>query len=82
MPLLYKYLSPDRGPSGEYLLSASLRTMTLLASNPLSFNDPFEVRPYFDQECHDHFAKSYETFYETWIQAFSIGGPFNGRNSD
>lgn len=63
MPLLYKYLSPDHGPQGEPLLPVSLRTMTLLASNPCSFNDPFEVRPCFDQERHDHFAKSHETLH-------------------
>jgi hypothetical protein len=37
--------------------------MTLLASNPSFFNDPFEVRPYFDQEAHDHFAQTHESFY-------------------
>jgi hypothetical protein len=63
MPLLYKYLAPGTGPKGEPLLPAPLRTMTLLASNPCSFNDPFEVRPCFDQERHDHFAQSHETFY-------------------
>jgi len=64
MPLLYKYLAPATGPKGEQLLPASLRTMTFLASNPCTFNDPFEVRPYFDQECHDHFAQTHESFYQ------------------
>jgi len=64
MPLLYKYVAPDRGPSGEPMVPVSLRTMTLLAADPRFFNDPFEVRPYFDQECHDHFARTHERFYE------------------
>jgi len=64
MPLLYKYLAPEISPQGEQLLPAPLRTMTLLAANPCTFNDPFEVRPYFDQERHDHFAKSHESFYQ------------------
>lgn len=38
--------------------------MTLLAKDPRSFNDPFEVRPYFDQERHNYFAKTHEQFYE------------------
>lgn len=62
MPILYKYLAPETGPNGEPLLPAPLRTMTLLASNPCSFNDPFEVRPCFDQERHDHFAQAHESF--------------------
>lgn len=63
MPLLYKYLAPETGPKGEPVLPAPLRTMTLLASNPRSFNDPFEVRPPFDQECHDYAAQSCEGFH-------------------
>lgn len=63
MPLLYKYLAPETGPKGEQMLPATLRTMTLKASNPCCFNDPFEVRPYFGQECHDHFAQTHESFY-------------------
>src|SRR5438105_13101068 len=63
MPLLYKYLALDH-EAGQDVLPKALRTMTLLASNPCLFNDPFEVRPYFDQEAHDHFAKSHESFYQ------------------
>jgi len=37
--------------------------MSLPASNPSFFNDPFEVRPCFDQERHDYFAKTHESFY-------------------
>ena len=55
MPLLYKYLDPDG--------IAALRTMTLFASDPTAFNDPFEVRPGFDQERHDYFAKTCEAFH-------------------
>lgn len=61
--MFYKYLSPDTGPNGVQLLPVSLRSMTFLASNPCCFNDPFEVRPYFDQESHDHFAQSHESFH-------------------
>jgi hypothetical protein len=63
MPLLYQYVRPGGG-DGASDLPPQLLTMTLLASDPCSFNDPFEVRPYFDQERHDYFAKSYESFYE------------------
>jgi hypothetical protein len=35
--------------------------MTLPASDPASFNDPFEVRPAFDQKRYDYFTKSHET---------------------
>ena len=55
VPLLYKYLDPDG--------IQALRNMTLLASDPSSFNDPFEVRPAFDQERHDYYAKTHEAFY-------------------
>src|SRR5208282_1107511 len=37
--------------------------MTLFASDPATFNDPFEVRPAFDQERHDFYANGHETFY-------------------
>ncbi len=61
MPLLYKYLEPaGSDPKGEPLLPVSLQTMMLRASNPCDFNDPFEVRPAFDQERHDYAAKSSE----------------------
>jgi hypothetical protein len=58
MAILYKYVEPDDDKPLRIL-----RTMRLSASNPLSFNDPFEVRPWFDQTRHDHFAKSHESFY-------------------
>jgi hypothetical protein len=50
--------------------------MTLLAKDPTSFNDPFEVRPYFDQQCHDHFAKTHEQFYASalGLQNSLMGG--------
>lgn len=63
MPLLYKYLAPDTSPDGKRLLPAPLRTMTLKASDPSLFNDPFEVRPYFDQARLNHFAQTHETFH-------------------
>lgn len=58
--ILYKYLPPsiDDDP-----LPVVLRTQTFLASDPRTFNDPFEVRPYFDQERHDHFAAGHEAFH-------------------
>ena len=40
-----------------------LRTQSFLASDPRTFNDPFEVRPYFDQERHDYFAAGHEAFH-------------------
>jgi hypothetical protein len=35
----------------------------LLAADPRTFNDPFEVRPYFDRERHGYFAAGHEGFY-------------------
>jgi hypothetical protein len=67
MPLLYLYIAPGRPQGGTPSLPPQLSTMTLLAADPRSFNDPFEVRPYFDQERHDHFAKSHESFYQAAI---------------
>src|SRR5438046_1401860 len=55
MPLLYRYFDPDG--------IKALQTMSIPASNPSYFNDPFEIRPCFDQERHDYFAKSHESFY-------------------
>ena len=55
MRILYKYLTPDG--------IKALQKMTLLASDPASFNDPFEVRPTFDQKRHDFYAKGHETFH-------------------
>ena len=37
--------------------------MRFLATDPILFNDPFEVRPYFDQERHDHSARTHEQFH-------------------
>ena len=55
MPLLYKYLDPGG--------IEALRKMTLVAADPSLFNDPFEVRPCFDQERHDYFASTHEAFH-------------------
>ena len=60
MRILYKYLSP---PTGDDPIPIVLRTQTFLASDPRTFNDPFEVRPYFDQERHDYYAQGHESFY-------------------
>lgn len=68
--MLYKYLDP------EGILA--LRTMTLIASDPTTFNDPFEVRPGFDQERHDYFAKRYESFHEG---ALGVGNSLLGTRS-
>ncbi len=38
--------------------------MRIKATDPRTFNDPFEVRPWFDQKRHDHFAKSHESFHK------------------
>ena len=65
MPLLYKYLGPERNPHGTAdaigapVAPSQLRTMTLRACDPSTFNDPFEFRPCFDQERHDFYAKSH-----------------------
>lgn len=64
MGLLYKYVESDQDKDGTPKPTRILRTMRLNASNPLSFNDPFEVRPWFDQTRHDHFAKSHESFHK------------------
>jgi hypothetical protein len=66
MALLYKYLSPkteDETPLPELIL----RTMRLSATDPRLFNDPFEVRPWFDQERHDHAARTQESFHEKML---------------
>jgi hypothetical protein len=55
MPLLYKFLPPQ---DARLVLS----TCTLSATDPRNFNDPFEVRPWFDQARHDHFARGHEAF--------------------
>jgi hypothetical protein len=60
MRILYKYLPP---PTGDNPVPVVLRTQTFLASDPRTFNDPFEVRPYFDQERHDYFAGGHEAFH-------------------
>jgi hypothetical protein len=67
MALLYQYIAPGSPLTGAPSLPPQLSDMTLLAADPCSFNDPFEVRPYFDQERHDYFAKSHESFYEAAI---------------
>src|SRR5437773_1605755 len=64
MPLLYKYLSPDNSKDGTPLPLLVLQTMRLSATDPRTFNDPFEVRPWFDQERHDRYAESHESFYK------------------
>ncbi len=66
MPVLYKYFDPEG--------IAALRTMSLSASNPLFFNDPFEIRPCFDQERHDYFAKSHESFHAQFGMPHSLLG--------
>lgn len=60
MRILYKYLPP---PTDDDPVPLVLRTQTFLASDPRTFNDPFEVRPYFDQERHDYFAQGHEAFH-------------------
>ncbi len=52
MALVYKYLNS----------LAALEHMTLLASDPATFNDPFEVRPCFDQESQDAAVQHREVF--------------------
>ena len=64
MPVLYKYVGPGGSAANPAQLPPQFLNMSLLASDPCLFNDPFEVRPYFDQECHDHFARTHESMYE------------------
>jgi hypothetical protein len=64
LPLLYKYVGPDNTKNGAPRPVRILQTMRLSATDPRTFNDPFEVRPWFDQERHDHYARSHESFYE------------------
>jgi len=68
MPLLYHYIPPETKLYGKadvtQVAPKQLRTMTLGACDPSSFNDPFEVRPCFDQERHDYYSKSHESFSE------------------
>jgi hypothetical protein len=60
MRILYKYVKP--GPS-DNPLPVELRTRSFIASDPRAFNDPFEVRPWFDQERHKYFTRGHEEFY-------------------
>jgi hypothetical protein len=64
MPLLYKYVSSENTTGGTPLPLCVLQTMRLIAANPGSFNDPFEVRPWFDQERHDYAAKTQESLHK------------------
>jgi hypothetical protein len=66
VPLLYKYLDPAG--------IEALRTMTLVAADPALFNDPFEVRPCFDQERHDYFASTHEAFHAQFGFSHSLLG--------
>ena len=70
MPLLYHYVLPEKNPygpaeaTGTAVVPSQLRTITLRACDPSTFNDPFEVRPCFGQQGHHYCAKSHESFYE------------------
>lgn len=66
MPLLYKYI-PPKTEDGTPLAELILQTLRMSATDPRTFNDPFEVRPWFDQERQDHFVKSHESFYEATL---------------
>ncbi|MGB7769742.1 MAG: DUF2971 domain-containing protein [Verrucomicrobiia bacterium] len=66
MPLLYKYI-PPKAEDGTPLPELILQTLRMSATDPRKFNDPFEVRPWFDQERQDHFVKSHESFYEATL---------------
>jgi hypothetical protein len=58
--LLYKYFGTASNQDGKDDLPPILKNLTLLASDPCNFNDPFEVRPFFSHEHHDFFAASHE----------------------
>jgi hypothetical protein len=66
MPLLYKYIK-DKLDDGRFYPELILSSLQIAVSDPRRFNDPFEVRPWFDQECHDHFAKQHEDFHEKTV---------------
>jgi len=72
MPLLYKYLSPETSKDGIPLSLLVLQTMRLNATDPRWFNDPFEVRPWFDQKRHDYAARTQESFHNRML---GIGHP-------
>lgn len=63
MPLLYKYI-PPKTEDGLPLPELILQTLRVSATDPRTFNDPFEVRPWFDQERQDYFVKGHESFHE------------------
>lgn len=67
MPLLYKYVESDKDKDGTPKPLRILETLRLSATDPRWFNDPFEVRPWFDQERHDHAAKTQESFHERML---------------
>lgn len=60
MAILYKYVEPDIGPNNKPKPVLVLESLRLIAADPCSFNDPFEVRPWYDQERHDHSESSHE----------------------
>jgi hypothetical protein len=59
--ILYKYIGPG---TEEEPVPIQLRTQTLSATDPGTLNDPFEVRPWFDQERHAYYARAHEQFYQ------------------
>jgi len=62
--ILYKYIAS--GDEKEPVPIA-LRSQTLVASDPTTFNDPFEVRPYFDQEAYEFYVRGKEGFDERML---------------
>lgn len=71
MAVLYKYLNS----------LVALEHLTLLASDPATFNDPFEVRPCFDQKAQDAAVQQREAFDLAMygdVRAFSDAGSMVG----
>lgn len=74
MAILYKYIEPTIGPGNKPKPILVLESLRLIAANPCSFNDPFEVRPWYDQERHDHAERTNNDFHNHfWGREASSG---------
>lgn len=74
MAILYKYIEPVIGPGNKPKPILILESLRLIAANPCGFNDPFEVRPWYDQERHDHAERTHNDFHNHfWGREASSG---------
>lgn len=75
MAILYKYIEPDKAPNGIPKPLLIMQSLRLIAADPCGFNDPFEVRPWYDQERHDHAEKTHNEFHDrVWGRKTNGGG--------